>query len=175
MSATFLTNNLVSNIYTVKYIYSKLLENIWALNFSTRAAIAFNNVIFLFSFQVLAFLISFLQDVKPNIKVCLVRGGCKEEAKVSDHVDLRITKLHPQKLQSKISPRPNKREMRLIESDWAIRKLERLLGKARALLCQVIFHALLVGSEEMIYCTVSQPEGIAACGSNGTDSQFSGK
>lgn len=100
----------------------------------------------------------------------------KEEAKVSDHVDLRITKPHPpSKLQSKISPCPNKREMRLIESDWAIRKLERLLGKARALLCQVIFHALLVGSEEMIYCSVSQPEGIAACGSNGTNSQFSGK
>ena len=101
----------------------------------------------------------------------------KEEAKVSDHVDLRITNPHPQKLQSKISPPPcpNKREMRLIESDWAIRKLERLLGKARALLCQVIFHALLVGSEEMIYCSVSQPEGIAACGSSGTNSQFSGK
>lgn len=98
-----------------------------------------------------------------------------EEAKVSDHVDVRITKPHPQKFQSKIPPCPNKREMRLIESDWAIRELGRLLGKARALLCQVIFHALLVSSEEMIYCRVSQPEGIAACSSDGTNSQFSGK
>jgi hypothetical protein len=65
--------------------------------------------------------------------------------------------------------------MRLIESDWAIRMLERLVGRSRALLCRVIFHALLVCSEEMIYCSESQPEGIAACGSSGTNSQFSGK
>jgi len=81
----------------------------------------------------------------------------------------------PKSFRAKYPPCPNKREMRLIESDWAIRKLERVLRRARALLCQVIFHAFLVSSEEMIYCRVSQPEGIAACGSDGTNSQFSGK
>ena len=99
----------------------------------------------------------------------------EEEAKVSDHVDLRITNPHPSSFRAKYPPCPNIRVMRLIESDWAIRKLERLLGRAGALLCQAIFHALLAGSEEMIYCSASQPEGIAACGSSGTVSQFSGK
>jgi hypothetical protein len=104
------------------------------------------------------------------------RWNHKEEAKVSDHVDLRITNLSPPKFHSIITPCPNIRGgTKLIGSDWTIRKLERLLGRARALLYQVIFHALLVGSEEMIYCSASQPEGIVACGSSGTNSQFSGK